>query len=65
MTILIELKYIKKKNFSEQELKKQRDQAYEQLQEYAQAKEFVGKDIVKWILIFNKNQCVWNETVPA
>lgn len=59
----MELKYIKKQNLSENEIKKQRNQAYAQLQDYAQAEEFVGKDIVKWILIFSKNECVLNELV--
>lgn len=59
----MELKYIKKQNLSENEIEKQRNQAYAQLQDYAQAEEFVGKDIVKWILIFSKNECVLNELV--
>lgn len=62
-TVLIELKYIKKQNNTEQEVKKQRDQAYEQLQAYAQTKEFQGKDIVKWILIFSKDKCIVNEQI--
>lgn len=61
--VLLELKYIKKQNLTENEIKKQRNQAYAQLQDYAQAEEFVGKDIVKWILIFSKNECVLNELV--
>lgn len=60
---LIELKYIKAKDFSEKVLKENRDKAYEQLQNYKEAKEFQDIDVVKWILIFSKDTCVWNETI--
>lgn len=62
-TALIELKYIKSKDYKEQYVQEKRDEAYAQLQRYQKADEFQNKDIVKWILIFSKNQCVWNETI--
>lgn len=63
VTALIELKYIKKKDFTKELLQEKRDEAELQLQNYQQAKEFQNKDVIKWILIFCKDQCVWNETL--
>lgn len=62
-TALIELKYIKAKDFNESILQEKRHEAYEQLKKYGQAKEFQNIACVKWILIFCKNKCVWNEQI--
>lgn len=58
-----EAKYIKVKDFTETLLQEKRQTALEELRKYESAKEFLGKDIVKWILIFSKDKCVLNETV--
>lgn len=62
-TALIELKYIKKEDCNDITIKKHRDQALIQLERYKQAKEFENVGVVKWILIFSKDECVWNETI--
>lgn len=62
-TALIELKYIKKENYSKQAIQELREQALNQLERYHQAKEFQNIDVVKWILIFCKDQCVLNEKI--
>lgn len=61
--MLIELKYIKASDFSEQKLQKKRMEAYDQIQNYGSAKEFNDCDSIKWILIFSKNRCVLNERI--
>lgn len=61
--ILIELKYIKSSKLTKQTIQEKRDEAYKQLQDYCSAKEFEGKNIIRWILIFAKDKCVRNETI--
>ena len=61
--MLIELKYIKKEDLSEQILQDKRKEAIDQLQNYHCAKEFEGESVIKWILIFSKDKCVLNERV--
>ena len=61
--MLLELKYMKSSNFTEQKLQNKRNEAYNQLQNYGSAREFKGSDIIKWILIFSKNRCVLNERI--
>ena len=61
--ILVELKYIKTSDFNEQLLHVKRKEAFRQLQNYRSAKEFEGKDIMQWILIFSKDKCVLNEII--
>ena len=62
-TTLVELKYIKGKDYSEQTVQEKRQAALEELRKYERAKEFQNIDLVKWILIFSKNTCVWNEKI--
>lgn len=62
-TSIIELKYLKKEDVTDQRIKEKRDEAFQQLKKYTDTKEFKGIDVVKWILIFSKDQCVWNETI--
>lgn len=61
--MLLELKYMKSSDFTEQKLQNKRNEAYNQLQNYGSAREFKGSDIIKWILIFSKNRCVLNERI--
>lgn len=63
ITALFELKYIKKENLNKATLEEKRKEAYLQLNKYGEAKEFANQDIVKWILIFSKDECVCNEIV--
>ena len=63
ITALFELKYIKKENLNQATLEEKRKEAYLQLKKYGEAKEFANQDIVKWILIFSKDECVCNEIV--
>lgn len=58
-----EAKYIKSSEFDDIVLVSKRQEAYNQLKKYQSAKEFVEKNVIKWILIFSKDQCVLNETV--
>lgn len=60
---LIELKYIKAKDFTEQVLQEKRSKALEEITKYKSAKEFQNIDLVKWIMIFSKDSCVWNEKI--
>lgn len=62
-TALIELKYIKREDLNENTLEEKRKEAFFQLKKYGKAKEFANQDIVKWILIFSKDECVCNEIV--
>lgn len=61
--MLLELKYMKSSDFTEQKLQNKRNEAYNQLQNYGSTREFKGSDIIKWILIFSKNRCVLNERI--
>lgn len=55
-----EAKYIKKKDYTEEVLKKKIQEAKEQLHFYKQAKEFQNIDTLGWILIFCNESCVYN-----
>lgn len=64
---IIELKYISKSDYEkygENKLKLLRDDALEQIKKYSQSKDLKEiRNLKKWIIIFSKDKCVYNEEV--
>ena len=71
-TVLFELKYIKKSDVQDPASPKGKkiiserlSTAIEQLKKYSSAKEFSGKKITAWAVVFVKDECVQRVNVPV
>ncbi|MDR2856134.1 MAG: PD-(D/E)XK nuclease domain-containing protein [Methanomicrobiales archaeon] len=62
--LLFELKYIKKGDASEKTIQDALLKATEQVKEYGAAKEFSGKKITAWAIVFAAEKCVERVNVP-
>jgi hypothetical protein len=61
---MFEFKYIKKSDESEEAIAAALAEAEKQLIEYSSAEEFLGKNVVAWVIIFVGDKCVQQVNVP-
>ena len=63
--LLFELKYLKKEDISDKAIAAKLDEAMTQLREYGFSKEFSGKKIICWAIVFAGEKCVERVRVPT
>ena len=55
---VIELKYIKKKDYSKAKLKEKIKKGKKQIEKYIEDKKLSEKNIKKWVIVFSKDKCL-------
>jgi hypothetical protein len=63
--LLFEIKYIKKKDASEEKIDEKLHEAVEQIREYGSAEEFSGRMVTCWAIVFAGETCVRRVRVPT